>query len=186
MEINYNMALLEKRDKKGVSPIIATVLLIAIVIVLAAIIFLWARAFLSEKAVKGDRAVEVSCGEVEFESEVVENAANCPDLQCVSTSNCVGGITKESAIDINNIGNVPIYGIKVFEWDEGLGSVVAEEPLVGGTITIGKSVFVCLGRDVDIGNSFRVVPKLLAEQDGKRVAYTCPEKDGITVAYAGI
>ncbi len=178
------MVLLKKREKKGVSPVIATVLLIVIVVVLATIIFLWARAFLSEKAVKGDRTVEVSCGQVEFESQVVENSPNCPDLPCAP--NCPGNVNKESAVDINNIGNVPIYGIKIFEWDKGLGSVVANEPLAGGTITVGKSVFICLGEDVDTGNSFRIVPKLLAEQDGKRVAYACPEKDGITIAYTGI
>lgn len=171
--INDNMVLLEKRDKKAVSPIIATVLLISIVIVLAAIIFLWARAFLAEKAVKGDRAVEVSCGEVEFESQVIPGGCGAGNV----------------AVDINNIGNVHVYGIKVFKWveNQGLGEVIFDGPFSMGTVTVGKSDTVCLlNVNVQSGDSFRVVPKLLAEQDGKRVAYTCPEKDGITVAYTGV
>jgi flagellin-like protein len=158
--------------RKGVSPVVATVLLISIVIVLGLIIFFWARGFLNESAIKGDRAVEVSCQKVEFESEVVKNDNSCDG---------------ESALDVNNIGNVPIYGVRILEWNEAEGSVNTFElsnEVFGGTLTLGKSARVCLGTNVGDGDSFRVVPKLLAENsDGGRTIYTCPEKDGITIAF---
>ncbi len=164
-------------EKKGISPVIATVILIAIVVVIGIIIFLWAKAFISESAVKNGRSVEVSCGEVEYETQIVKNVC--------------GSGNQDDALDINNIGNIPIYGMKVLEIDKSTGSVnvidpLANDPFPTGTLTIGKSGTLCLGEDVVDQDSYRVVPKLLAENDeGVRVPYTCPDKDGITIVYAG-
>lgn len=161
------------KNKRGVSPVVATVLLIVIVVVLAAIIFIWARGFLSESATKGDRVVESSCEDINFETQLVASA-----------SQCGGG----AAIDINNIGNIPIYGAKVLKYDDSTGSIdnlaLADEQFFGGTVTVGKSSYVCLGSiTLTSGDKFRVIPKLLAEKESRKIAYTCPEKDGQTVVY---
>ncbi|MEK6909157.1 MAG: archaellin/type IV pilin N-terminal domain-containing protein [Nanoarchaeota archaeon] len=154
--------------KKGVSPVVATVLLIVIVVVLAAIIFIWARGFLSESATKGDRVVESSCEDVRFEVQIA-----------LTASQCTG-----SAIDINNIGNIPIYGAKVLQYDDATGSVeVIDQAFNGGTVKVGMSSYACLGFTVNSGDKFRVIPKLLAEKEERKIAYTCPEKDGQTVVY---
>ncbi len=164
-------------ERRGVSPVIATVLLIVIVVVLAGIIFLWARGFLSESATKGDRVVETSCEDVAFEAQIVSQADEC----------LTGGLPSP-AIDINNIGNVPIYGVKVLKYDPTTGSIdniaLSDQPFNGGTVTIGKSSYACLGVPVSPQDSFRIIPKLLAEKEDRKIAYTCPEKDGVTVAYA--
>jgi flagellin-like protein len=158
------------KNKRGVSPVIATVLLISIVIVIGVIIFFWARAFLSESAVKNERAVEVSCADVKFESVIVDDSCGA----------------NNDGLDINNIGNIPIYGFKILEWEDSTGSVLVDEPISGGTITTGKSAVICFNRNVASQDAFRIIPKLLAENDeGVRVPYTCPEKDGITIAYIG-
>lgn len=164
--------------KKGVSPVVATVLLIVIVIVLAAIIFIWARGFLTESATKGDRIVESSCEDINFEVQIVQSASQCPN----------GASAFYPAIDINNIGNIPIYGIKVLEYDDSTGSIdnipLADETFVGGTVTVGRSSYVCLtGTTLNSGDKFRIIPKLLAEKESRKIAYTCPEKDGQTVVY---
>lgn len=161
-------------SKKGVSPVVATVLLIVIVIVLATIIFIWARGFLSESATKGDRVVESSCEDVNFEVQIAPTASQCNN-------------GNDWAIDINNIGNVPIYGIKVLKYDESTGSIdslaLADETFVGGTVTVGKSSYVCITDPLTLGDKFRIIPKLLAEKESRKIAYTCPEKDGQTVVY---
>lgn len=163
--------------KKGVSPVVATVLLIVIVVVLAAIIFIWARGFLSESATKGDRVVESSCEDINFEVQIAAEASQCSD----------GGSGYFSAIDINNIGNVPIYGARVLEYDDSTGSIntlaLADQSFDGGTVTAGKSSYVCLDFDVSNGDKFRIIPKLLAEKESRKIVYTCPEKDGQTVVY---
>ena len=163
-------------DKKGVSPVVATVLLIVIVVVLATIIFIWAKGFLSESATKGDRIVESSCEDVRFEVEIVDSASEC--------NNEPNG---HSAIDISNIGNIPIYGAKILKYDEDTGSIdnvaLVDQPFKVGTVKVGQSSYTCLNLDVISGNKFRVIPKLLAEKEGRKIVYTCPEKDGITVVY---
>ena len=165
--------------KRGVSPVVATVLLIVIVVVLAGIIFLWARGFLSESAVKGDRVVEMSCSDVKFEAQIVSDAQECLNSD---------GSEYLAAIDINNIGNVHIYGVKVLSYDSSRGSIddiaLVNQQFEGGTVTIGKSAYLCLeGVDLNPQDTFRVIPKLLAQRGDSKIVYTCPEKDGITVAY---
>jgi len=156
-------------SRKGVSPVIATVILIAIVIILGAIIFIWARGFLSESAVKGDRVVESSCEDVKFEVQLVASASEC---------------SNGPAVDVNNIGNIPIYGIKVLEIQPGTGSIDAvDAAFASGTVKVGQTSYACLTTSLDLGDKFTIVPKLLAEKGDRKIAYTCPEKDGITVVY---
>lgn len=172
-------------DRRGVTPLVATILLIALAVILAAIIFFWARGFLSESAQKGERAVEISCAGVEFEAEVVQYAS-----ECQTPSSTIQNPQYYSAIDINNVGTIPIYGVQVLEYDDTAGNIniepLADQPFLGGTVTVGKSSYACLNRVVANQDAFRIVPKLLAEHEGKKIVYTCPEKDGITIAYVGV
>tara|TARA_Y100000310_G_C20573298_1_gene759162 strand:+ start:719 stop:1201 length:483 start_codon:yes stop_codon:yes gene_type:complete len=59
--------------QRGLSPVIASVLLIALVLVLAAIIFLWARGFISEQIEKFGTPIEELCESVNFDIEVIGN-----------------------------------------------------------------------------------------------------------------
>src|SRR3989344_7665665 len=78
--------------KRGLSPVIATVLLIAIVVVLGLIVFLWIRGIVGESLVKVDgRNVQLVCDEVEFEAEYSSSTG---------------------FLYFSNTGNVPIYKIK--------------------------------------------------------------------------
>jgi len=77
--------------RRGISPVVATVLLVAMVIVIALIIFLWFRGMRGETCTKfGGTNVEVVCGQVEFSADYS------------------GG-----QLQITNLGNVPIFGMKV-------------------------------------------------------------------------
>ncbi len=81
----------ERMRKKGVSPVVATVLLIAMVIVLALIVFLWFRSLTKEAITKfGGKNVEIVCDEVSFSAEY-----------------SLGTLT------VTNVGNVPIFGLNV-------------------------------------------------------------------------
>ena len=77
------------KNKMGLSPVVATVLLIAMVIIIGIIIFLWFRGFTQESITKfGERNVEIVCGDVNFQATYS------------------GGI-----LSVSNIGNVPIYNM---------------------------------------------------------------------------
>ena len=77
--------------KRGVSPIIATVLLIGMVVALALIVFVWFRSFTRETITK-------------FEDENIELACDRIELQASYS----GG-----DLSVANIGNVPVYDIRV-------------------------------------------------------------------------
>ena len=79
------------KNKKGLSPVIATVVLIAIVVTIGLIIFFWFRGLAEETITKfGKKNIKLVCNDVEFES---------------SYSNGV--------VSISNSGNVPIYSINM-------------------------------------------------------------------------
>jgi flagellin-like protein len=79
-----------KKNLKGVSPVIATVLLIAMVVVIALIVFLWFRGLTEESITKfGGTNVKIICGDIQFDASYL------------------GGV-----LSLQNTGNVPIYGIK--------------------------------------------------------------------------
>jgi flagellin-like protein len=84
-------SLAEKLNKSGVSPVVATVLLIAMVIVLALIVFLWFRSLTKEAITKFDgQNIETVCKDVSFSSDY-----------------SLGILT------LTNDGNVPIFGINL-------------------------------------------------------------------------
>ncbi len=77
-------------QKRGLSPVIATVLLIAIVIVIGLIVFLWLKGITQEAITKFDgKNVQLVCSDVKFDAQYT------------------GG-----TIYISNSGNVPIYQFK--------------------------------------------------------------------------
>ena len=76
--------------KKGLSPVIATVLLVSIALVLAVIIFLWARSFVAEQIEKGGRVVEMACEDVKFLAEAYSGQ-----------------------LMIENVGSVPLFGVEI-------------------------------------------------------------------------
>lgn len=80
------------RKKRGISPVIATVLLVAMVVVIGLIIFLWFRGITKEAVTKfGGTNIELVCEDVEFLSDYS---------------------TATGILSISNIGNVPIFGMK--------------------------------------------------------------------------
>lgn len=88
---------MKKAAKKGVSPVIATILLIAMVVVIALIIFLWFRGLNREAITKFDGTnVEVICGDVQIEASY-----------------------SSGAMYVLNRGNVPVYTMKMKNYAAG-------------------------------------------------------------------
>jgi flagellin-like protein len=161
--LRRNRAKSRSLNKKGVSPVVATVLLIAIVIVLGIIIFLWARGFVSEQAVKNDRVVGESCRDIDFDADLF----NCP-----GTCN----------LDIVNRGNIPLYGFDVKI--RSTGEVLVHE-ISTTTIGIGGSTSLALGNTYGItinqGDELNIVPIILGETDSGKVAHTCSDDQGFAL-----
>jgi flagellin-like protein len=85
---------MKRNDRRGLSPVIASVMLILLVLVLAALIFLWGRGFVSEQIEKFGKPIEGACSSVNFEIEYFED----------------GG---QDYFEVVNYGNVDIYNLEV-------------------------------------------------------------------------
>lgn len=59
------------KNERGLSPVVASTLMILLVLVLAAMIFLWARGFISEHIEKFGNPIEAACASIDFKAEKV-------------------------------------------------------------------------------------------------------------------
>jgi flagellin-like protein len=144
--------------KKGLSPVIATVLLISIALILAVIIFMWARNFVSEKVQKFSEPVEDACEQISFDAQA-----------------------HAGKIDIVNRGNVALYAVDVRKKSAGTIGVMQFEK---STIGEGETASLVFDSAPEDGVELLVVPIILGEANGYKKSYTCDEKYGIQVTYA--
>ena len=142
-------------ERKGVSPIVATVLLISISLVLALIIFLWARGFIKEKTQKFDEPIEFACDDIIFSTEAVLN---------------------EGKVYINNKGNVPIYAAEVRK--KSLGAI-KNVGVLDSTLAKGEGgSFDFDFTDISQGDEVIVVPIILGESGEFKKSHVCDEELG--------
>ena len=145
-----------KRGKKGVAPIVTTVLLVLIVLVLATIIILWGTTFIPETLAKFDEPVENSCITVAFTAEI-----------------------SGSEIFIVNSGDIPIYKLKLRQ--EGVSSSDTQETDDDFILNVGasKSVSVTLDPEAD---ELQIIPVILGKtEDGKIQEFQCAESSARTL-----
>jgi len=139
--------------KRGLSPVIATVLLIALVLVLAAIIFMWARGFISEQIEKFGTPIEDLCSTVDFDIEIIDTAIGYD-------------------FEIANRGNVPIHKFDIKEIRGG-ESEIQQFPI---SLDEGEAVRrpVSLRSDTE---KIIVYPVLVGNIRGKSInkVFTCSE-----------
>lgn len=135
--------------KRGLSPVIASILLIAIVVVLAVLIFMWARGFVTEKVMKFNEPIENLCDKVKMKAEAY------------------GG-----NVLISNEGSVPIYGLEITK--KGIGSSASSGPIpFDSTVVAGQTGKLDLPASFGSGSSITVMPVLLGESGNLKKSYTC-------------
>ena len=146
------------KSKRGLSPVIATVLLIAIVLILGLILFLWFRGIARETTTKfGGENIQLACDRVEFSADYS------------------GGI-----FYISNIGNVPIYSLNLEIYKNlGHSSVSIRDitnsnwPALG--LNQGGSISGSLGSVADGADKIKVIPILMGSSDEGQKTYLCDE-----------
>lgn len=142
------------KEKRGLSPVIATVLLIAIVIVIGLIVFLWFRGITEEAITKFDgRNIKLFCEEVNLDA---------------SYSN--------GYVYVSNLGNIPIYRLKAKITQEGSYST---EILEDGWPEKGLLQGGTYAGQVSEGDELLLIPVLVGETAEEKKAYTCEERYGI-------
>ena len=145
------------KGKKGVSPVIATVLLVALMLVLAAIVFAWAKGFVKEQLQKNGESTDVICGNLKFDANFIERGT-------------VEG-KMSGTLQVVNRGTVPIYG---FDIKQKVGGQSQRTPFlfsVSAGDTIPEKNVILAGAADDL----EIYPIILATVQNQKVnkQYTC-------------
>lgn len=148
--------------KRGVSPVIATMLLIALAVILAGIIFAWARGSIDRGIGENSALADSYCEEASFKAGVFEGS----------------GQEETLVFEINNRGNTEIQGVKIRAIKSGEVKVVEnnfDEPL-----GIGESTSFSYPASSFAGISdFEIIP-ILKISEKKIFLHAC-DKHGVHV-----
>ena len=147
----------KEKGEKGLSPVIATVLLVTMTIAIAVIVFLWIRGMTQEAITKFDNQnIQLICGQVSFEASYSGNT-----------------------LYITNPGNVPIFDMNVKVIGEGSHQTLdlrdnSNWPKVGlnqGGV-FSDSTFSEL---ISNANQIILIPILIGDSKSGRKTYVCDE-----------
>ena len=154
--------------RKGVSPVIATVLLISMVVIIALIIFLWFRNINKEAITKFDGTnVEIVCSDVKFESSY-----------------------SSGILYVLNRGNVPLYSMKMKIFNSGSYSTVDLQDISDsswpekGLNPGGAFSSATLSSQIDAADEVILIPVLIgiSEDSGEEKLHTCDDALGQKLA----
>ncbi len=147
------------KNKRGISPVIATVLLIAMVVVIGSIVFLWFRGMVQEEATKFGKNVKLVCDDINFEASYS------------------GGI-----LSIVNTGTIPIYRMKLKILKEGsheTKDLAGNWPGLG--LNQGGTFSGDISGEVEGANKIIVLPVLMGSSSEGKKSYICEEQYGYEI-----
>lgn len=137
-----------QRNRKALSPIIATVLLVILVIIIAAIIFLWARRFVGEAVIKNGASAEQKCSEINLAAE-----------------------RYSETLSLNNNGNVPIYSVQLILKESGSEKIRTIEKI---NLAPGQSGEYPVP-EIASAESAKITPIILGEVKSGTKEFTCTD-----------
>ena len=146
-----------KMNKKALSPIITTVMLILIALVLASIIFLWARGFNKEQVAKFDQPIESACDSVKLDAS----------------------LSGDKSISLINNGEIPVYKISLLISGDG----DTEKENLEVNLAVGGSKVVSSTSSLT-GKNVKILPVLLGSlrsDAAKNEEYSCVNRE-VTLA----
>ena len=151
------------KREAGVSPVIATILLVGIVIAMAGVIFLWMRGFVTEQGQKFGKNVALVCDDVNFKASY-----------------------DDGQIAVQNNGNVPIFRFKVKEYmnngqytTKDLNDLSSKWPSAG----IKQGEVFSDGISFSGGTTkLTLIPVLLGKTGSGERVYTCADNYGYDIS----
>ncbi|MFH1425719.1 MAG: archaellin/type IV pilin N-terminal domain-containing protein [archaeon] len=151
-----------KLRKKGLSPVIATVLLVSIAVILAVIIFFWARHFVAEKVEKEGQAIELLCDDVSFSADAYG-----------------------FKLYVENTGSVPLYGMEIKKKGTFGTEVLGPKIFEHSSLPAGETGEIDIA-GIGVGERLVVVPILLGTvlEKTKKLPHVCDEDYGVEI-YVG-
>ncbi len=156
------------KNERGLSPVIATVLLVAMVVVIGLIIFLWFRGFQGEAVTKfGGTNIELVCEDVSFDASY-----------------------SSGTLTMSNLGNVPVYQIKAKLLSDGGRSQTSVdlEDIFGvdwpaSGLNQGNVLSYSVGDSAEFSgkSSALLIPVLRGKSESGEKTYVCDDQYGVEV-----
>ena len=143
-------------EKRGLSPIIAVVLLIILAILMSLIFFNWARSFTKEKEQKFGQPADIICDKTMFAAEIKQS---------------------NGEVVVTNIGNIPLYGIQLKEKNSGFLKNIDTKYFQQG-LAPGETGIINFTSGFEIEREYLVIPVLLTETTSYKKPYLCDERSG--------
>jgi flagellin-like protein len=145
--------------RRGVSPVIATILLIMIVIVLALVVFLWLKGLTGEAITKFEQNAELIClNQISFQAQQTGDT-----------------------LTIRNTGTTPIYRIRIKEESRNYQITDLESNWPKSGLGQGQSVSVQHTPTSGI-EKLKLIPSIVGYNKEEQLAiYICDESTGIEV-----
>jgi flagellin-like protein len=144
-------------NKRGISPLIATILLIAIAIAIFGIIFMWLRGMISEQVEKFGVPIESQCERIAFTAT-----------------------TDGNKIFVNNQGNIPILGMNIKIKTDGKTLSKSIRKPIDGVISPGETDVIELESSFPFANATKktITPVIEGKglKSGSLVRYVCKTK----------
>ena len=139
--------------KWGISPVIATVLLIAMVVVIALIVFIWFRGMVGESVTKFGKNIKLVCDDVQFDASYssgilsIVNTGNVPIFKMnLELSEAGGHSTEEIEIGSEGVGLGQGGAFSENIIIEGSIQKITLIPILAGASDKGTKTYVCEGR----------------------------------------
>lgn len=145
--------------EKGVSPVIATVLLIAMVVAIGLIVFLWFRGIIQEEGTKFDKNVKLNCPDIDFESSYASGS---------------------KTLSVVNRGNVPIYRMRIKIFKSGgydtkdlRDDISLDWPKLG--LNQGGTFSTDISSEIVDAEKIVLIPVLMGSTSQGKKTYVCEE-----------
>lgn len=147
------------KNRRGLSPIITTVLLIALVIVSTTIVFFWFRGMVEEGVTKFGKNIKLVCDDVNFDASY-----------------------SSGVLSVVNNGNIPIFKVNLkissggnFETKE-ITDMGVSWPVTG--LAQGGAFSANIGSSVGSADSITVLPILVGTSSSGQKTYICEGQYG--------
>jgi flagellin-like protein len=141
------------KQKKAVSPVIATILLIALVLIIALIIFLWFRQLTQEETIKFGKNIELVCDDVRIRASYssgtlhITNDGSVPIESFKLKTSSDGDYSTSDLSEVGPVGEGQ-GAEKTIDLDS--HSEVYLIPVLRGTSNSGQKNFVCENKEIKV------------------------------------
>ncbi|MFA5071865.1 MAG: archaellin/type IV pilin N-terminal domain-containing protein [Candidatus Pacearchaeota archaeon] len=150
-----------KKNNKGLSPIVTTVLLVALTIGIISIIFFWFQGMVQEGVVKFGKNIELVCDDVSFETSY-----------------------SSGTLSIINNGNVPIFLVNVRIATNGGYQTKSIDEFESGSnwpatgLSQGGAFSGSIGNEISDATQLTVYPILIGTASGQQKTFVCEGQYG--------